>query len=59
MNEDDLKERAATAFMDDDETVSPIVIGDSYAELFQAKKAKDRKPIPSLTSMIQNRQLDT
>ena len=49
INEEDLKERAATAFMDDDETVTPIVIGDSYSELFQAKKGKDRKPIPSLT----------
>jgi len=34
VNEEDLKERAATAFMDDDETVNPIVIGDSYSELF-------------------------
>ena len=49
VNEEDLKERAATAFFDDDESVQPIVIGDTYSELFQAKKGKDRKPIPSLT----------
>jgi len=35
--------------MDDDETVTPIVIGGSYSEKFQAKKGKDRQPIPSLT----------
>ena len=52
VNEEDLKERAATAFFDDDESVQPIVIGDTYSELFQAKKGKDRKPIPSLTQMI-------
>ena len=49
VNEEDLKERAATAFFDDDENVQPIVIGDTYSELFLAKKGKDRKPIPSLT----------
>jgi hypothetical protein len=51
VNEEDLKERAA--FMDDDETVQPIVIGDTYSELFEAKKSmKDKKAMPTLSQMI-------
>ena len=46
--------------MDDDETVQPIVIGDTYSELFEAKKSmKDKKAMPTLSQMIQKRQLDT
>lgn len=52
INEDDLKERA-TAFQDDDE-VQPLVLGETYSELFTQNRMnpKDRKPMPSLTNMI-------
>lgn len=48
VNEEDMKERA-NAFMDEDEVVEPLVLGETYKELFENRKPpKERKPIPSV-----------
>ena len=46
-----MKERANN-FADDDE-VQPLILGETYAELFENRKpAKERKPIPSLSQIM-------
>ncbi len=53
VNEDDLKDRAQ-AFADDEDDMKPLVIGDTYTELFDHRKApKDRKPIPTMSQVLQ------
>lgn len=58
VNEDDLKERANNFPDDDDEgEMQPLVLGtDTYKELFENRKGpKDRKPLPSIQSIIQQK----
>lgn len=55
MNEEDLKERANN-FPEEDE-MQPLVLSETYTELFENRKpAKERRPMPSISSMVMQRQ---
>lgn len=48
MNDEDMKERLNN-FHDDDTEMQPLVLSETYTELFENRKpAKDRKPLPSM-----------